>query len=586
MIATGLRARRARMRPAFALLGPHRRLVKWVVGFGLGSEGLLVAAGGVSAYLVGSAITGSTTAQLQPWVVALAVIVPFIVLFQSLESYYAHKMSFDSHDDIRRSLFDAFERLAPAFFVRRHSGDVTAAATSDLELIELYTSHHLPTQIVATIVPGCATIGLTVLHPLLLVALAPFLLALATIPNWLRTRADEQGHEILDRGAELSADLVDAIQGLRELSAFSAERVQLERIEANAKRFGIARVAHGRRAGFERAASDGLVSLGLLSVLATAAWLVDSGSLAQSAFPPAVVLAAAAFVPLAKVTGVGRELNRVAAAASRITELLHEPATVTDAPGSATVATLTPRVSFDHVTFSYARDLPAALDDVSFCVEPGETVALVGHSGAGKSTCANLLLRLWDPTDGNVSIGGKDLRQLPLSQLPELIAYVPQDVYLFNDDVLANIRIGRPDIADADVRSAAAIAQAAEFIDALPRGYETQLGERGARLSGGQRQRLAIARALLSSAPILVMDEAVSNLDTESEVALHQAMSELAGKRTTLIIAHRPSTIRTADRIIVFQDGRVVETGPYDALLAADGPFATLVHQGLDRLEA
>ncbi|MGH3914182.1 MAG: ABC transporter ATP-binding protein [Pseudonocardiaceae bacterium] len=217
--------------------------------------------------------------------------------------------------------------------------------------------------------------------------------------------------------------------------------------------------------------------------------------------------------------------------------------------------------------------LPLALDDVSFTVEPGETVALVGHSGAGKSTCVNLLLRSWDPVAGTVSIGGHDLRRLPLAQLPELVTLVPQGVYLFNDDVLGNIHIGRPDATDAQVE--AATAQATEFIEALPRGYRTQLGEPGARLSGGRR--LAIARAILSPAPVLVLDEAVSNLDTESEVALHRALTRLGGERTLLIIAHRPATIRTASRIVVLRDGRVVEQGHYDDLLTAGGSFAELI---------
>lgn len=575
------RSTRESLRPVLGLLGEQRRLVRWVIGFGLAGEGLLIAAGGVAAYLVGASLTGTAAGDLVSGVVALAACVPLIVLFQGLETYWAHRMSFWSHDQIRTSLFDAFDRLAPAYFIRRRSGDVATAATSDVELLELYTSHHLPTRVVATVVPVLATIGLGVLHPVLLVALAPFLVLLATLPSWLRARAATQGHEILDRGGALAADLVDAVQGLREIVAFGAQDVQLGRIETNARTLGRARIAHGRRGGFEKAVSDTLVSLGLLAVVGVAAWLVTAGSLAPWAYPPAVVLAAAAFVPLAQVTGVGRELNRVAAAADRITGLLDEPATVTDSPTAARAAVSTPRIGFDHVSFRYTADLPDALREVSFAVEPGETVALVGHSGAGKSTCANLLLRLWDPATGTISIGGRDLRTLPLAQIPELVAYIPQDVYLFNGDVLDNIRIGRHDATDAEAEQAARTAQASDFIEALPRGYRTQLGERGARLSGGQRQRLAIARAILSPAPILVMDEAVSSLDTESELALHRAVTDLGGHRTILIIAHRPSTIRTADRIVVLRDGRVVDTGSYVDLLASGGPFAALVSHGI-----
>lgn len=571
--------------PALALLGPHRRLVKWAIGFSLANELLLVLAATLSAYLVGQAINGTETTELLSGVLVLAAAAPFVVLTAGAASYVAHKMSFDSHHDIRRALFDAFERLSPAYFVRRRSGDATAAASSDVELVELYTAHYLPTRVVGNVVPACAAVALALLHPWLLAALLPFLILLATLPAWLRKRAQDQGQEILDRGAQQSADLLDAVHGLREIAAFGAEEILHERIDHNAQRLGLARVAHGRRGGAEKAIADILVGLGLLSVLTAAALLVDNGALTAAAYPPAVVLAASAFLPLVNVIGLGREMNRVTAAAQRITALLREPATVTEAPGIARVSSpVVPRVVFDRVAFRYTADLPDVLKGVCFTIEPGERVALVGHSGAGKSTCGNLLLRLWDPTAGHITIGGHALTNLPLSQLPELVTHVPQDVYLFNDDVMGNIRVGCTSASDAEVKAAAAVAQAAEFIEGLPHGYHTQLGERGARLSGGQRQRLALAQACLSPAPILVMDEAVSNLDTESEDALHRALTDLGGERTILIIAHRPSTIATANRVVVLSHGAVVDEGRYDDLLKTQGPFANLVRQGLDRL--
>ena len=214
---------------------------------------------------------------------------------------------------------------------------------------------------------------------------------------------------------------------------------------------------------------------------------------------------------------------------------------------------------------------------MSFGIEPGETVALVGHSGAGKSTCANLLLRLWDVQAGSVTVGGIDVRDLLQRDLRSLISVVPQDVYLFHASVADNLRLGNPDATDDEVRRAARLAQAMSFIELLPDGFDTVLGERGASISGGQRQRLAIARALLRDAPILVMDEAVANLDAESEASLREAMAEVARDRTTLLIAHRPSTIRTADRVVVLDRGRVVESGTYDELIASGGHLSTLL---------
>jgi ABC-type multidrug transport system fused ATPase/permease subunit len=214
---------------------------------------------------------------------------------------------------------------------------------------------------------------------------------------------------------------------------------------------------------------------------------------------------------------------------------------------------------------------------VSFGIEPGEAVALVGHSGAGKSTCANLLLRLWDVQAGSVTVDGIDVRDLLQRDLRSLISVVPQDVYMFHASVADNLRLGNPDATDDEVRRAARLAQAMSFIELLPDGFDSVLGERGASISGGQRQRLAIARALLRDAPILVMDEAVANLDAESEASLREAMAEVARDRTTLLIAHRPSTIRTADRVVVLDRGRVVESGTYDELIASGGHLATLL---------
>jgi ABC-type multidrug transport system fused ATPase/permease subunit len=210
------------------------------------------------------------------------------------------------------------------------------------------------------------------------------------------------------------------------------------------------------------------------------------------------------------------------------------------------------------------------------CWAQGESVALVGHSGAGKFTCANLLLRLWDVKGRGITIGGYDLRQMPQSTVREMIAYVPQDVHLFNRSVRENIRLGQANASDAAVEETARLAQALEFIEELPEGWATQLGERGARLSGGQRQRIAIARALLKDAPILLLDEAVSSQDVASEGAVQTAIHQARRGRTTLIIAHRLSTICTADRIVVLDGGRVVETGSYEQLVAAGGAFTRL----------
>jgi ATP-binding cassette, subfamily C, bacterial CydC len=262
--------------------------------------------------------------------------------------------------------------------------------------------------------------------------------------------------------------------------------------------------------------------------------------------------------------------------------LIEQPPPVTDLVEAAPAGPITPVARFDGVSFAYRDDLRPAVEDVSFEIRPGETVALVGHSGAGKSTCANLLLRFWDVTAGSITIGGHDVRDFPAEDLRRLMTLVPQDTFLFNTSLRENIRLGRAEATDAEVEAAARAAQAHRFIVELPNGYDTVAGELGARMSGGQRQRIAIARALLKDAPILVMDEAVSNLDAASEQAVTAATNSARQGRTTLVIAHRLSTIYTADRIVVLDRGRVAETGTHAELVAANGRYVNLLAAQLD----
>jgi ABC-type multidrug transport system fused ATPase/permease subunit len=369
---------------------------------------------------------------------------------------------------------------------------------------------------------------------------------------------------------------VDSIQGLRELIAFGRGDARAVEVTAGSARLGAAQQWYARFVGAVGGATETFVALGSFTVLLTGASLVSAGAVNRYQLPLIFVMAFAAFLPVMNVAVVARNLNQVAAAARRYFEVIDEPVLVLECAGMSPRA-VPPTIAFEAVTFAYHPDEPPVLRELSFHVQPGETVALVGPSGAGKSTCVSLLVRFWDPNRGVICLGGVDLRAFPLDDLRRRIAIVQQDNYFFNTSIQENIRLGKPDATAEEIKAAARAANIHTFIVGLPNGYDTVVGERGAKLSGGQRQRLALARAFLKNAPILVLDEATSNLDSENERLIKAAVARLMAGRTTLVIAHRLSTIISADRVVMLDRGQVVASGRHADLVAAGGPYAQLV---------
>ncbi|WP_326631805.1 ABC transporter ATP-binding protein/permease [Nonomuraea fuscirosea] len=566
-----------RLLPLARLLGPHRRLLIAAIGSGIAHHLVVLASAGVGAWVVSRAITGASPDDLRGGLIVLGLLLPLLAITPWLESYLAHVAAFRVLADVRGRVYRAFGRLAPGYLLERRSGDLGAAAISDVEQLELWFAHTLSPLVSAATVPVAALTALGIFHPTLALALAPALILLALVPAWLRRRAEAHGAELRARVGELNAEAVDTLQGLRELITSGAGDRQLDRLAEQDDRLLAAKLAHGRRSSLEHSVTNALTTFGLLAVLLTAALLVTGQMLDATLFPVAVVLAATTFAPVIAVTDVARDLNLVIAAGDRIMTILNTPAPVTDRVSEPPPGPITPHVAFSGVRFQYGPALPDAVSDISFDIAPSETVALVGHSGAGKSTCASLLMRMWDVNAGSITIGGHDIRDFPQDDLRRLITLVPQDVYLFNIPLIDNIRLGRPQASRDDVIAAARAAQADEFITGLPDGYDTLPGELGARLSGGQRQRIAIARAILKDAPILIMDEAVSNLDTESEQEVAAAMTSVRRNRTTLVIAHRLSTILTADRIVVLEGGRVADAGTHQELIERPSAYTTLM---------
>ena len=376
----------------------------------------------------------------------------------------------------------------------------------------------------------------------------------------------------------LYAEMLDAVQGMATLKAFNASGRRGRELDAQARRFCRDSVRLNGVVILYVAVVALVVGVGSAVVAGLGAVRLANGELTAVQLLTILILSGECFRPLHSLEKAYHASYRSGPAGREIFALLDTQPEITDGPCELSPSGAHPlAVAFEDVTFRYRPGDAAALDGFRLDIAPGERVALVGRSGAGKTTTVSLLLRFFDPSRGRITIGGQDIATVPLDQLRARIALVSQDTYLFHGTLRHNLLLARPDASEEEIVAAAQAARAHEFIAALPRGYDTVVGERGLKLSGGQRQRIAIARALLSKAPILVLDEATSSVDAASEAAIQRAVDTLTTGRTTLVIAHRLSTVRGADRIVVLDAGRVVEVGPHAALLAERGAYADLV---------
>jgi ATP-binding cassette subfamily C protein CydD len=580
-------------RRIYALLGPERRWVYAAVLVALLASFSGVATVAVTAAGIGALATTHSLAALTPLVVALVALIVARTLLAYLNGVIAQATAAAVAEAVRVRLYTHLARLGPGFLVRRSSGDVVATAVDGVEAIQVLLSRYLPQVVVSTVVPLAIFAYLLTISPpvavvLLLFAPAP-IFARRIVAAPLRGRARALWGE---RG-RISALFVDSLQGLPVIKSFNRGQAQADLIEQRARAYRRAIMDVLKVTLLHAAITEVSVGAGLVLALWIAGSQALAGSLAVGQVVVLYVLARELYLPISKLNVVYHDADVAFAAGTRIFTLLDAQPAVPDAqplPAPATrPAVPAPArqaglgIRFEEVTFTYERGAAPALVDLSFSVEPGQTLAIVGPSGAGKSTVINLLLRFWDPQQGRILVGDRDARDYPLHELRALMAVVAQDTYLFNTSVLENIRLGRADATDEEVRAAARAASAEEFILALPDGYATRIGERGARLSGGERQRLAIARAFLKDAPILLLDEATSSLDSANERVVQAALAELMRGRTTLIIAHRLSTVANADRILVLDGGRLVEAGDHAALLGQQRVYAGLVAAQTER---
>ena len=480
-------------------------------------------------------------------------------------------------ESMRERLLARLIELGPSYANAQQSGKIQQTVVGGVEAIETYFSRYVPTVFVAIFGILLVLGALALVDWRSALVLVPFVVV---IPIFSRTfqawrRGKSRGFHAVR--SDFAAYLLDSLQGLVTLKAFSAtfrrRAVLVERaVELRHEAMRTLSVS------LARGGVTGLLSMGGVgTLLAWNAWRVASGELPPVALFMTLFLAREVFRPLDRVEREFHTAWNGLTAAPAIAGLLDAEAAVKE-PAAPVPPPQKFDVAFEGVTFAYDGAQKPALDDVSFSIAEHQRVALVGPSGAGKTTVVSLLLRFFDPASGHIRIGGIDLRDLRTADLRAQVALVAQDTYLFHGTIADNLRIAKPEASDAEIEAAARAAQIDDFIRSLPDGYATEVGERGAQLSGGQRQRVAIARALLKNAPILILDEATSSVDPASEAAIQTALERLFHKRTTIVIAHRLSTIRQADRILVLNEGAVVERGTHDELVVKGGLYSQLTH--------
>jgi subfamily B ATP-binding cassette protein MsbA len=491
------------------------------------------------------------------------------------QTYLSQHLAQHFMGDLRQMVYDKLLRLPPAFYELRQTGDLMSRTISDVSLVQDLVSVQLADLVVA---------GVTIALGLGLMAVSDwqltiFAVALVPLIGWIIARAGNRmrhvTREMQRRLARLNVRLQERLASIRIVQSFAREQFESEtfrRINADAVE---ANLQAARIAAIMTPFIEFVGVAAMTGGIIFAGWQVIRQDLSAAFLIGVFYIVQQVGLQFAKLGRLNLALQRAVAAGQRVFEVLDSESEIADAPDAVPLPKVEGRVEFDDVSFRYASGEPV-LREVRLQVEPGEVIALVGPSGAGKTSLVSLIPRFYDPTQGAIRVDGHDVRTVTLASLRGQIGIVPQETILFGGAVYDNILYGRPDASREEVIEAARAANADEFISALPQGYDTEVGERALKLSGGQRQRLAIARALLKDPRILILDEATSSLDTASEALVQEALDRLMRGRTTLVIAHRLSTIRNAHRILVLADGRIIEQGNHHELLARGGAYRRL----------
>ncbi len=522
-----------------------------------------------------------TLLPTENWSMIVTISITLLLLYilstflQYIVNYWGHMLGINIETDMRRQLFQHVQKQSFKFFDNTKTGNIMSRITNDLmDIGEL--AHHGPEDLFISVMTfvGAFWIMFSINVKLALVALVilPFLGWLMVVSNLRMNRAWKKMYGEI---ADVNSRVEDSVSGVRVVQSFTNEKFENQRFQVNNQKFRKAKLRGYKIMSFSLSGIYMMTRFVTLAVLVVGAWLSYTNQLSYGELVGFVLYVNVLFKPIDKISALMELYPKGMAGFKRFTELIDTDPDVVDTKDAVEVATLHGDIRFEDVSFGYDEH-KMVLKGIDLSIKAGETVAFVGPSGAGKTTICSLIPRFYDVDNGAIKIDGIDVRDMTKQSLRSQIGIVQQDVFLFTGTLRENIAYGKLDATQEEIEEAAKRAHLESFIDSLPFGYDTQIGERGLKLSGGQKQRIAIARMFLKNPPILILDEATSALDTETEMIIQQALTELSKNRTTLVIAHRLATIRNADRIVVVTEDGIAEQGTHDELIEREGIFANL----------